>query len=116
VVSAFSSCSSLHSQQNILLKWLFGLFLYASGAQQQVLTVLNHIGLTESYSNLTAKVGPACKKPGSLQQLSQMLREKAWTLAKTGIFGEMYDNINFADKVGKQVIGRTIAFFLPFCD
>jgi enhancing lycopene biosynthesis protein 2 len=107
IVSAFSNCLSLHSQRNTLLKRLFGLFLYASGAQRQVLTVLNHIGVAESYSNLTAKLSSARKTPGTLQRLSQTLRERARNLAKTGIFGEVYDNINFAEKVGEQVIGRT---------
>ena len=34
---------------------MIGLYLYASGAQRQCITVLSTLGLSESYTNLTSK-------------------------------------------------------------
>ncbi|KAH6894809.1 hypothetical protein BKA70DRAFT_1532521 [Coprinopsis sp. MPI-PUGE-AT-0042] len=100
VVTALACCLSEHSQRNNLLKRVFGLFLYASGAQRQVLVVLSHVGLSESFSNLTAKISARRKIPGTLPRLSGAILIT---------FGQVYDNINFTEKVVEQVIGRTDA-------
>jgi hypothetical protein len=115
VVTAITSCLSEFSQHNNLVKRIFGLFLYASGAQRQVLSVLSHVGFAESYSNLTAKASlpsdsgssKGRKSAGTLEKLSQEMRQKAREVAATGLFGQVYDNINFADKVAEQTLGRT---------
>ncbi|KAF9044014.1 hypothetical protein BJ165DRAFT_1347648 [Panaeolus papilionaceus] len=134
VVSAIVSCLAEHSRQNNILKRIFALYLYACGTQRQVMSVLNHVGLSESYTGLTAKLpsnsgdstsskknsttqsdkSPATRAPirksaGSLLQLSQSMRQEARKVAARVTFGEVYDNINFADKVAEQVIGRITA-------
>lgn len=40
---------------NNMSKRVITLFMYASGAQRQVISVLSHLGITESYSNLVRK-------------------------------------------------------------
>ncbi|KAJ3515079.1 hypothetical protein NMY22_g14542 [Coprinellus aureogranulatus] len=107
MVTAFTSLMSEFSRSNNLLKRLFGLYLYATGAQRQVLSVLSHTGMAESYSNLTAKASKTRKLPGTLIRLSEFLRETARKVAASGLFGQVYDNINFQDKVGEQTMGRT---------
>ena len=84
--------------------------------------MLSHVGLSKSYSTLTAKIGPTVngiktigrKTPGTIQQLSQAMRQNGRKWAAAVTYGEMYDNINFADKVAEQVVGRTSerSFFL----
>jgi hypothetical protein len=86
---------------------VFGLFLYASGAQRQVLAVLSHIELLESFSNLTAKISARRKTPGTLPRLSDAMREACRKLARLITFGQVYDNINFTERVAEQVMGRT---------
>jgi hypothetical protein len=44
-----------HSHSNNFVKRIMTLYMYASGAQQQVITVISHLGLSESYNNLIAK-------------------------------------------------------------
>jgi hypothetical protein len=42
---------------------MIGLYLYASGAQRQCITVLSTLGLSESYSNLTSRNIRRKRKP-----------------------------------------------------
>ncbi|KZP08017.1 hypothetical protein FIBSPDRAFT_914360 [Athelia psychrophila] len=146
------------SQRNNLLGQVMGLYMYASGAQKQVITVLSHLGLTESYSSITRKprqasdtlsrepeeptiahsstpppptpitplttpVSPSHPttsqskkrkkrqpKPwdaGTLRVLSNCMRTIARSVAATGLFGTVYDNINMVFRTAEQVIGRT---------
>lgn len=108
------------SRLNNILKQLFGLYLYACGAQRQLLSVLSHVGLSESYSTLTAKLTATAvaalkagkdfvgrRTPGTLERLSQTMRQKARNVAATVTFGQVYDNINFSDKVAEQSMGKT---------
>lgn len=94
------------------------LYLYATGSQRQPLMVLSHLGISESYSNLVAKVSSILpnaatttkrprKTPGTLKQLSDAMRQKARDVAASGIFGVVYDNINFMSRTAEQIVGRT---------
>ena len=119
MVSAFASCLSEFSRSNNLLKRLFGLYLYATGAQRQVLSVLSHTGMAESYSNLTAKPSKTRKNPGVILRLSLFLRGAARKVGFTGLFGHMFDNINYQDRVSEQNMGKTSAsptvlYLVPF--
>ncbi|KII95550.1 hypothetical protein PLICRDRAFT_25991 [Plicaturopsis crispa FD-325 SS-3] len=56
-----------YSYANNYVKRVMGLYFFATGTQRQTMTVASHLGLTESYNNLTAKPkkktptkGPAC--------------------------------------------------------
>ncbi|EPQ54726.1 hypothetical protein GLOTRDRAFT_106364 [Gloeophyllum trabeum ATCC 11539] len=51
-------CLSEFSRSNNYTKRIFSVYFYASGAQRQTLSILSHIGLTESYSNLIDKSRP----------------------------------------------------------
>lgn len=101
------------------------LYLYATGSQRQPLMVLLHLGISESYSNLVAKVSSIlpistttvsrpCKTPGTLKQLSDAMRQKARDVVASGLFGVVYDNINFMSWTAEQIVGRTGAHIF-FC-
>ena len=49
------SCIGEYSHANNYSKRIMALYLYATGAQRQAITVLSTIGLSESYGNLTSK-------------------------------------------------------------
>jgi hypothetical protein len=110
---------------------MIGLYLYASGAQRQCITVLSTLGLSESYTNLISKKRERKRKvkakqgddsdenpfiekppeivpqrPGTLLQLSDSMRSQARELASTGLFSVVYDNINIDLPVAEQTIGR----------
>ncbi|KAJ7591842.1 hypothetical protein C8J56DRAFT_780827 [Mycena floridula] len=46
-------------------------------------------------------------KGGSLRQLSDSMRQTYRTVASTGLFAGVYDNINWVSKISEQVVGRT---------
>ena len=48
-----------YSQSNIFPRRVLGLYLYASGAQRQVISVMSHLGISESYSTLVRKLRKA---------------------------------------------------------
>lgn len=47
------------------------------------------------------------QRPGTLEFLSQSMREVARLVAATGMFLTVYDNINMVWKVAEQIVGRT---------
>lgn len=47
------------------------------------------------------------QRPGTLEFLSESMREVARHLAATGMFLTVYDNINMVWKVAEQIVGRT---------
>jgi len=55
VISAVLACLGEYSHANNLAKRMIGMYMYASGAQQQAISVLSTLGLSESYSNLISK-------------------------------------------------------------
>ncbi|KAI5822794.1 hypothetical protein K523DRAFT_406741 [Schizophyllum commune Tattone D] len=46
-----------HSRENSYFRHIFGLYLYASGASRQLITVLNHLGVSVSYVTLAGRGG-----------------------------------------------------------
>ena len=53
--SAALTCLGEYSHSNNISKRMIGLYLYASGAQRQTITVLSTLGLSESYTNIITK-------------------------------------------------------------
>lgn len=49
---------------------------------------------------------PKKRRLGLLRLLSNGLRVQTRTIASVGLFGEVYDNINFMSRTAEQVIGR----------
>ena len=114
---------------------MIGLYLYASGAQRQCITVLSTLGLSESYTNLTSKniqrkrkvkqaenCDPFVEMPkasesaapptetvqctGTLHQLSDSMRSHTRSMAATGLFSVVYDNVNINFRNAEQIVGR----------
>ena len=111
---------------------MVGLYLYASGAQRQTITVLSTLGLSESYTNIITKNKRRSKKPkavenapipdkipvdqenaqprsiytGTLHHLSDSLRRRTRNIAATGLYSTVYDNINMMFRNAEQIIGR----------
>jgi len=115
---------------------MIGLYLLATGAQRQAITVLSTLGLSESYTNIitknvrrqrkakgpraslkdlpeteTAQTGveeptPPFQRTGTLHQLSDTMRAEARKISATGLFGTVYDNINMNLRSAEQIVGR----------
>jgi len=113
---------------------MIGLYLYASGAHRQCITVLSTLGLSESYTSLMSTNirrkrktklpiddpfldTPVQAKPsstsaelvqrtGTVYQLSDSMRSRARELAATGLFSVVYDNVNINFRNPEQIIGR----------
>lgn len=127
--------------------------MYAAGAQRQVISVLSHLGLGESYTTLIAKTSkprapitpdspmaetalsipipapiasssdvseeddppvtlsppkkPAPRRAGTLRTLSFNMRALARTVASTGLFASIYDNINMVFRAAEQIMSRS---------
>lgn len=54
------------------------------------------------------------RKPGTLKRLSDAMRGAYRVLAETGLYGTVYDNINFMDRNAEQIIGRTSTYSFFF--
>jgi hypothetical protein len=133
VTVAALSCIGEFSHANNYSKRIMDLYLYATGAQRQAITVLSTIGLSESYTNLTSKNIKRCRKKkdagdsevqlegdmsfklssdavvtrtGTLHQLSESMRARAREIAATGLYLVVYDNINIQLRTAEQIIGR----------
>jgi hypothetical protein len=119
---------------------MLGLYLYASGAQRQTMTVLSTLGITESYTNVVIKNKRCQRKKkieltprpasidnttppaitstseresiplscysGTLRQLSDSMCAQAWQIAATGLYSNVYDNINMMFRSPEQIIGH----------
>ncbi|EAU85202.2 hypothetical protein CC1G_06218 [Coprinopsis cinerea okayama7 len=135
VVSSILACLAEYSSFNNVFKRVLGLYLYATGAQRQLIVVLSHLGITESWTQLVGGVGLGTvttdtlgnglhddsqtepspttttpkRTPGTLQQLSTLMRQKSRGLAALVTYGSVYDNVNFTERVGEQIIGRSMA-------
>lgn len=134
MTSAALTCLGEYSHSNNLSKRIVGLYLYASGAQRQTITVLSTLGLSESYTNVITKNKRRRKKPkavtvenahipdkilvdeektqppsiytGTLHHLSDSLRSRTRDIAATGLYATVYDNINMMFRNAEQIIGR----------
>ena len=125
------SCIGEYSHANNYSKRIMALYLYATGAQRQAITVLSTIGLSESYTNLTSinlkrhrkKRNAREQEPegnvssssdpeavvtctGTLHQLSDSMRTQAQQIAATGLYLVVYDNINIQLRTAEQIIGH----------
>jgi hypothetical protein len=116
-------CSYEYNHSNNYFRRLFGLYLYGTGSQWQSITVASHLGLSDSYRGITAKPQtrkvtkeiPGTKEKiiiekttpgGTLRVLSETMRNAYRKVAATGIFGTVYDNINWQSKVAEQTLGN----------
>ncbi|KAJ7241218.1 hypothetical protein B0H12DRAFT_1189373 [Mycena haematopus] len=115
------------SHKNNYSRRIMGLYLYATGAQRQTISVMSHLGISESYQNLTHKIRMNIRrrarrvaillsskmeellstKLGTLRELSSSMRSFARVVASTGLFAASYDNINMMFRAAEQVMGRT---------
>ncbi|KAJ7255106.1 hypothetical protein B0H12DRAFT_1202205 [Mycena haematopus] len=75
------------SHKNNYSRRIMGLYLYATGAQRQTISVIT--------------------KLGTLRELSSSMRSFARVVASTGLFAASYDNINMMFRAAEQVMGRT---------
>ena len=135
--SAALTCLGEYSHSNNISKRMIGLYLYASGAQRQTITVLSTLGLSESYTNIITKnkrrskslkqipldavlpeleILPPKKNhsiyTGTLHQLSDSLRTQTRAIAATGLYSVVYDNINMMFRSAEQIIGRHGEYFI----
>lgn len=71
-------------------------------------TTSDHSPSTPLHTSSTSPSDPKPKKRrlGLLRLLSNGLRVQTRTVASVGLFGEVYDNINFMSRTAEQVIGR----------
>ncbi|KAE9395891.1 hypothetical protein BT96DRAFT_1042765 [Gymnopus androsaceus JB14] len=124
--SAIAACLREHNLGNNLAQRMMGLYLYASGVQRQNFTVLSKLGICTSYTDMirneevsvrqsatatasetdSADSKPKKRRLGLIRLLSNGLRVQARTVASVGLFGEVYDNINFMNRTAEQVIGK----------
>ncbi|KAJ7735443.1 hypothetical protein B0H14DRAFT_3613658 [Mycena olivaceomarginata] len=103
------------TSQNNFSRRIMGLYLYATGAQRQTISVMSHLGIWESYQNLihssrvmiNRRRRVRIVKPGTLQELSLSMRGFARVAASTGLFAASYDNINLVFRAAEQIMGRT---------
>ncbi|KAJ8519429.1 hypothetical protein ONZ45_g3620 [Pleurotus djamor] len=113
-----------HSTHNNLSRKLLGLYLYATGTERQPISVLSHLGISESYTSIVAKerrkkstgatpngdssdTTEQYTRAGTLRSLSASMREAARRIAATGTFAVVYDNINIMFRAAEQALGRT---------
>ncbi|KAJ7438067.1 hypothetical protein FB451DRAFT_1344455 [Mycena latifolia] len=111
ITSAVLELLGEYSHKNNYSRRIMGLYLYATGAQRQTISVMSHLGISESYQNadeLAKKIqGLMYTKYGSLGELSMSMRSFARVVASTGLYAATYDNINMMFRAAEQVMGRT---------
>ncbi|KAJ7762332.1 hypothetical protein DFH07DRAFT_867516 [Mycena maculata] len=106
ITSAVLELLGEYSHKNNYSRRIMGLYLYATGAQRQTISVMSHLGISESYQ--TEKIdGLISIKYASLGGLSMSMRNLARAVASTGLFAASYDNINMMFRSAEQVMGRT---------
>lgn len=101
-----------------------GLYLYSTGATRQQISVMNHLGMSVSYVTLagrgnkaehilTSKTDLASMRKhrlGTLEALSESMRQATRKVASSNLYELVYDNINMVWKVAEQILGRTGLF------
>ena len=111
-------CCYEYNHANNIFRKLFGLYLYGSGSQRQSITIASRLGLSDSYPGITGKAQLSGSMEGSghriqggtLRMLSETMRNVYRKVAATGVFGTVYDNINWVSKIAEQTLGRKGAF------
>ncbi|KAF8189330.1 hypothetical protein BJ912DRAFT_967209 [Pholiota molesta] len=127
VTSAALACLGEYSHSNNRAKRVIGLYMYACGAQRQLMAVMSTLGLSESYSNLTSKNyrrTKDLKEEGTgNQRMEHSMRKDARDIAASGLFATVYDNINMNMNNAEQILGRhdsqengTCATLVPLFD
>ncbi|KAJ6618398.1 hypothetical protein B0H10DRAFT_1795323 [Mycena sp. CBHHK59/15] len=123
VTSAALALLGEYSHKNNFSRRIMALYLYAAGAQRQTISVMAHLGISESYQNLTRKPrftitrrtktllaaqieGLRTIRLGTLRQLSSAMRDMARSVAATGLYAASYDNINMVFQASEQVVGK----------
>ncbi|KZT69353.1 hypothetical protein DAEQUDRAFT_646439, partial [Daedalea quercina L-15889] len=121
------------SQRNSYGRHVLGLYLYATGAQRQTISVLSRMGVCSSYTTIAGRSGwkgsrrlaqsteprvnnqsdsepsdrsNSDKGAGLLRRLSESCRHSARILARTHELGHVYDNINWILHAAEQIMGR----------
>ncbi|KAJ7868794.1 hypothetical protein B0H14DRAFT_3084033 [Mycena olivaceomarginata] len=105
ITAAALSLLGEFSHKNNFSRRIMGLYLYATGAQRQTISVMSHLGISESYQNLihsSELSSPACSKSSA----SQCEASRGLPL-QTGLFAASYDNINLVFRAAEQIMGRT---------
>ncbi|KAJ7795220.1 hypothetical protein B0H14DRAFT_3555239 [Mycena olivaceomarginata] len=105
--------------KNNFSRRIMAIYLYASGAQRQTISVLAHLGISESYQNLIKKshflinrrshdIDPDDPLPATPPStpLSGSMRDMARSVAATGLYAASYDNINMVFRAAEQVLGK----------
>ncbi|KAI0073051.1 hypothetical protein K474DRAFT_1604027, partial [Panus rudis PR-1116 ss-1] len=122
--STLSILLSARSQQNSYIRQVVGLYLYASGVQRQVFSVLSHFGISCSYPTLVGRPDHADhmdtlhrtltmwprSKMGSgtgctQRNLSYACRTALRQVVRDGETSWVYDNVNWAEKIAQQILG-----------
>ncbi|KAH9907659.1 uncharacterized protein B0H18DRAFT_898221, partial [Fomitopsis serialis] len=129
VGAALMSLLGERSQNNSYAKHVVGLYLYASGAQRQTISVLSHIGLCSSYTSIAgtsstirnppntstdpgdldggrASIPPSERRAGLLRRLSEACRSSARAQVRIHELGHVYDNINWVLNAAEQTMGH----------
>ncbi|KAJ6611846.1 hypothetical protein B0H10DRAFT_2165690 [Mycena sp. CBHHK59/15] len=114
VTSAALALLGEYSHMNKFSRRIMGLYLYAAGAQRQTISVMAHLGISESYQNLTRK--PVPPRPpsfcltahplGTLRQLSGSMLDLTRAVAATRLYAASYDNINMVFRAAEQLVGK----------
>ncbi|EJF62570.1 hypothetical protein DICSQDRAFT_57887 [Dichomitus squalens LYAD-421 SS1] len=122
--------NNTRSQNNSFVKHVMGVYLYATGAQRQNISVLSSMNICSTYPSIAGSAkatvhDPNCtpaplsqsKTPiffesllargaGLLRQLSHSCRLTTRYCAQTLPCGLVYDNINMMFKIAEQILGR----------
>ncbi|KAJ7583740.1 hypothetical protein C8J56DRAFT_1005112 [Mycena floridula] len=105
ITSSLLQCIGTYNCSNNLFKHIFGLYLYATGSQWQAITVISHLGLSESYNRVVGKKqlwkkkkkkkssGPAVSVPEgvSVENIAAEMAEK--TMTKGGSLRQLSDSM-----------------------
>ncbi|EMD37427.1 hypothetical protein CERSUDRAFT_28758, partial [Gelatoporia subvermispora B] len=126
ITTASLICLGARSQKNSYTRQVLGLYMYACGAQRQVISVLSHVGLCSSYPMIVGRAHDvkdlsselevdedACTATkskttglGLLRRLAEACRRVVHQLAQDEFLGTAYDNINFMLRIAEQILGR----------
>lgn len=117
-MSAALACLGEYSHANNYSKHMIGLYLYASGAQRQAISIMSTLGISAPWSSIvsnyirrdktTGKVLSVSQ--GTLRRLSESMRNTNRVVAESGLNQDVYDNVNIEDPSPEQIIGRHSKF------
>ncbi|KAJ7859628.1 hypothetical protein B0H14DRAFT_3084919 [Mycena olivaceomarginata] len=104
ITSAVLELLGEYSHKNNYSRHMMGLYLYVTGAQRQTISVMAHLGISESYQSITHK--PHAEELAA--RINGLISTNlARGVASTGLFAGVYDNINMMFRAAEQVMGRT---------